>query len=106
MKKLLTFITMLLITTPVFAETVDCGVIAEITRPASHIILIIAPILLLVLGTIDFLGAVTANDEKEIKKATNTFLKRLVICIIIMILPVLVNLIISFTTFKNLTSCL
>lgn len=106
MKKLLTFITLLLISTPVFAETVDCGVISEITRPAAHIILIIAPILLLVLGTIDFLGAVTASDEKAMKKATDTFLKRLLICVVIMILPTLVNMVISFTTFKNLTSCL
>lgn len=106
MKKLLTFLTMLLVTTPVFAETVDCGVVAEITRPASHIILIVAPILLLIMGTIDFLGAVTANDEKEIKKAVNTFIKRLVICIIIMILPVLVNVVISFTNFNDLSSCL
>lgn len=106
MKKILTFITMLLISTPVFAETVDCGIIAEVTRPAAHIILILAPILLLVMGTIDFLGAVTAGDEKSMNKAVNTFLKRLLICVIIMVLPMIINMIISFTTFKNLTSCL
>ncbi len=106
MKKILTFITMLLISTPVFAETVDCGIISEVTRPAAHIILILAPILLLVMGTIDFLGAVTAGDEKSMHKATSTFLKRLLICVIIMILPMLVNMVISFTTFRDLTSCL
>ena len=98
--------TLLISFTYILDTTIDCGVVSEITRPAAHIILIIAPILLLVLGTYDFLGAVTAGDEKTMKKATDTFLKRLIICIIIMILPVIVNMIISFTTFKNLTSCL
>ena len=106
MKKILTFLTLLLISTPVFAETVDCGAISEITRPAAHIIMVIAPIILLIMGTVDFLGAVTASDEKAMKKATDTFIKRLIICIIIMVLPALVNMVISFTTFKNLTSCL
>ncbi len=106
MKKVLTLITLLLVSTPVFAETVDCGIISEITRPAAHIILVIAPIILLVMGTIDFLGAVTAGDEKAMKKATSTFLKRLIICIVIMVLPALVNMVISFTQYNDFTSCL
>ena len=105
MKKILTFITLLLISNPVFAAA-DCGLVSEITRPAAHIIMVIAPILLIVLGAVDYLGAVIANDEKGIRKATETFLKRLVICVIIMILPNLVNMVISFTNFNNLTSCL
>ena len=92
--------------TPVFADTVDCGIISEFTRPAAKIIMIIAPILVLVLGTFDFLKAVSANDEKAMKVAVSTFLKRLLIAAIIIILPVIVNMVISFTTFKNLTSCL
>ena len=105
MKKLLLLLIMFTYT-PVFADKVDCGIISEITRPAAHIIMIAAPILLLILGTIDFLGAVTANDERKMKKATDNFIKRLLICVVIMILPLLVNMIISFTTFKNLHSCL
>lgn len=105
MKKILLMLIMF-ISTPVFADTVDCGVISEITRPAAHIIMIAAPILLLILGSIDFLKAVTANDEKAMKKATDTFIKRLLICVVILILPLLINMIISFTTFKNLYACL
>ena len=85
---------------------VDCGFISDITRPLAHIINIIAPALVIVLGAVDFLGAVTASDDKALKKAANTFMKRLAICIVIMILPLLVNMVISFTTFNNLTSCL
>ena len=105
MKKLL-LLTMVLFVTPVFADTVDCGIISEFTRPAAHIIMIAAPIILIVLGSIDFLKAVTAGDEKDMKKAINNFIKRLIICIVILILPILVNMVISFTTFKDLHSCL
>lgn len=91
------------ISTPVFA--VDCGVFSEYTTIAARIIMIISPILLIVLGTVDFIGAIAASDEKAIKKATSNFLKRLLICVVILILPILVNLIIGFTTFNDLTAC-
>ena len=76
------------ISTPVLADKtgkVDCGVFSEYT--------------------VDFVGAIAASDEKAIKKATSNFLKRLLICVIILILPILVNLIIGFTTFNDLTAC-
>lgn len=106
MKKFLTLVILLFTTTPALAETVDCGVISNITRPAAHLIMIAAPILLIVLGAVDILGAVTANDEKAMKKATSTLLKRFIICVIILILPLLINFIIGWTTFKDLTACL
>ena len=92
------------ISTPVLADKtghVDCGVFSEYTTIAARLIMIISPILL----TVDFIGAIAASDEKAIKKATSNFLKRLLICVIILILPILVNLIIGFTTFNDLTAC-
>jgi FtsH-binding integral membrane protein len=92
------------ISTPVLADKtghVDCGVFSEYTTIAARLIMIISPILLIVLGTVDFIGAIAASDEK----ATSNFLKRLLICVIILILPILVNLIIGFTTFNDLTAC-
>ena len=94
------------ISTPVLADKtghVDCGVFSEYTTIAAR--LIMSPILLIVLGTVDFIGAIAASDEKAIKKATSNFLKRLLICVVILILPILVNLIIGFTTFNDLTAC-
>ena len=96
------------ISTPVLADKTghdDCGVFSEYTTIAARLIMIISPILLIVLGTVDFIGAIAASDEKAIKKATSNFLKRLLICVIILILPILVNLIIGFTTFNDLTAC-
>lgn len=109
MKKLFTFILtgiICFIATPVFAETVDCGVIADITLPLTRLILIAAPILLVIMGTVDFLGAVTASDEKAMRKATSNLIKRFVICVLILLLPLLVNFVIGWTTFKDFTACL
>ena len=109
MKKLLTFIlviTICFLATPVFAETVDCGVVADITRPAVRLILIAAPIILIVMGGVDILTVVTSGDEKGMKKAWSNLIKRFIICVVLLILPLLVNFIIGWTSFNDLTACL
>ena len=109
MKKTMTFIfiiTLCFFATPVFADTVDCGTISEITRPLAKIIMIAAPILLLVMSAVDILGVVSSGDEKGMKKCWSNLIKRFLICVVILILPILVNIVISWTTFKDLTSCL
>ena len=75
------------------------------------IIMIIAPILLLVLGTIDFMGVVTSGDEKGMRKSIQTFLKRMLICILILLLPTIMSFIMSFAADitgveSNLFNCL
>lgn len=94
------------IATPVFAETVDCGVISDITRPLARLILIAAPIILIIMGTVDFLGAVSASDEKAMKKAMNNLVKRFVICVVIFLLPLLVNIVMGWTVFNDFSACL
>lgn len=108
MKKLFTFglITLSFMATPVFAAPVDCGAIADITGPAAKLIMIAAPIILIVMGTIDFLGAVAASDDRAFKKAFSNLLKRFLICVVILLLPLLINFVIGWTTFKDLTACL
>jgi len=121
---LLLFIT-LMVSTPVFAapstnlnqadgagnggastHALDtCAEFKEITKPIYNIIMIGAPSLLLLFGTIDFGRAVAAGDEKEMKKATSDFVKRLGICVAILLLPTLINLIMGWTTFGDLSAC-
>ena len=72
---------------------------------AMNIIFIAAPILLIVLGTIDFLSATTASDEKKMRKAIDTFIKRLVICVVILILPLLINIVMSVVNVKSYKEC-
>jgi len=82
-----------------------CAEFKEITQPIFGIIMIGAPSLLLLFGTIDFGKAVAAGDEKEMKKATSDFIKRLVICVVILLLPTLINLVMGWTTFGDLSAC-
>lgn len=109
MKKILTYLLSIILffsATPVFADTVDCGVISEVTRPLAHLIMIAAPILLIIMGGVDVLSAVTGSDEKAMKKALSNFTKRLIICVIIFLLPLIVNMVIGWTTLNDLTACL
>ena len=72
---------------------------------AMNIIFIGAPILLLLLGTIDFLKIVTSGDDKKMKKSVDNFIKRLIICVIILILPLFINLVMSTLNVKSYKEC-
>lgn len=52
---------------------------------------IIVPLLVIGLSSYDFIKAVGAKEEKGLKKAFNTFLKRIILAVIFFFLPVLIN---------------
>lgn len=110
-RKLLLLFAMLFTAYPVFADKVDCGAFADITRPAAKIIMIAAPILTLIFCSVDFLKATVDQDYYDPKKpeplkvAFNNSIKRIIICVIILLLPIIVNMIISFTNAGDLWSC-
>ena len=54
---------------------------------------IIVPMLLIILGTIDLAKAMTASKEDEIKKARDTFVKRIIIGVVVFFVPAIVNVI-------------
>lgn len=85
---------------------VDCGVISDIAKPITQIIMIASPIILIIMGTIDVMGVIASGDDKEMKKAWNNLLKRFLICLIILLLPTIVNIIVGVTSFNDLTACL
>ena len=106
MKKRLIIISLLFMIFPVYAAPADCGAFSEILNPLAHLIMIAAPILLIVMGSIDLLRVVSAGDEKDMRKMWSNLLKRLIICIIVIILPIIINMIIGWTTFEDLSACL
>ena len=70
------------------------------------LIQIIVPIMLLVLGSIDFIRAVAAQKDDDMKKVQSTFIKRLIIAVAIFLMPAILNLIFSFLTDTfNITTC-
>jgi len=54
---------------------------------------IIVPILVIVLGMVDFGKAVMASKEDEMKKAQTTFIKRVLISVVIFLVPTIVDII-------------
>ncbi len=61
-------------------------------------ILISVPIIVVVLCTVDIAKAVIAQDDKEIKKAQASVLKRLIIGVIIFFIPIILNLLLGYIT--------
>ena len=66
---------------------------------------IVIPVILIVLGIIAFGKAVIAADDKEIKTATNSFIKKFIAAVIIFFIPNIVsalfNMIGSFDDVEN-----
>lgn len=56
---------------------------------------VIIPIVILVLGSLDFAKAMVAGKEDEMKKAQKTFIMRLVAGVLVFMTPMIVNLIMS-----------
>lgn len=67
---------------------------------------IIVPILVIVLGILDFGKAVIASKEDEMKKAQSTFIKRVVIGVAVFFIPTILDIIMYFTdTFLGMATC-
>ena len=105
LKFLVAYIGVLLISFPakIYAYTeVDCGKIKklpykvlEISNLVINIMQVAAPVMLIILGSIDLLKAVVASKEDEIKKAQMTFVKRLIMAALVFFVIVIVKLLIS-----------
>lgn len=71
------------------------GPIVTLIKGVMNIFQIAIPILLIVFGSIDLGKAVMANDEKEIKGATNKLIKRAIAAVVVFLIPFIVNLVMS-----------
>ena len=86
------------------AASVCTGGIAEVVGLAKMVIKvlqIVVPIGLIVMGTIDMAKAVIAGDEKKMKEAQKPFIKRIIAAIIVFLIPIIVNMVLSFVTTGN-----
>lgn len=68
-------------------------ILPAITSTAVTVIQIVIPVVLIVLGMVDFSKAVITSDEKEQKAAQGRFIKRVVYAIVIFLLVAIVKLI-------------
>lgn len=67
----------------------------KILKTIKNIIFVVCPIILIVLGTLDFAQAVFAQSEDGIKKAQQKFVKRLIITAVIFLVPSVLQVILN-----------
>lgn len=85
-------------------SSVTDGMIEKATNKAMTIFYILAPILVIVFGSLDYTKAVVSSNPDLLKKATNDFIKRLVAMVLLFLSPALVNMIIGLNISDYLLS--
>lgn len=87
----------------------DVKIDTKLTDTVHIIVLalqIVVPILLVVLGSIDFVKAITSQKEDEIKKGQKTFIARLIAGIIIFFIAAIVKLVVGLVSGDESTQLL
>lgn len=64
-----------------------------------------AIIILIVFSVMDFMGAVTSQDDNAIKKATSKLMIRIVLCIVLFVFPIILELIFQLIDVYSPTTC-
>ena len=77
----------------IFGNRKDKDSLAYMIDEVMGYVHIIVPILIILLGSIDFARAVVAGKEDEMKKAQTTFIKRLIAGVFVFLVPVLIDVI-------------
>ena len=95
-------------------DKVSCGSIGsfnkkipELTSWIFLIIQVIVPVILVILGVIDFVKALTSQKDDEIKKGQKIFIKRLITGILIFFVVAIVKLVVSMldNNSNNILNC-
>lgn len=98
------FLVMFGFKTIVLADGLSCnswGTVLQDLQNVFDFVKIVVPLLIIGLSTYDFIKAVTAKDDKGLKKAFQILLKRLVYAIILFFLPVLINLLLELVAVNS-----
>lgn len=93
--------------------------ILKVLRVLGYIIYvakIVVPLLLIILGSLDFGKAVFSSDDKAIKEAGGTLVRRFIAAIIVFLIPTILNLLLGLVynidsvkdndDFKKCTDCI
>lgn len=70
-------------------------VIPTLTSTIVSIIQWVIPVILIVLGMIDLGKAVTSNDEKQMKEAQKTLIKRIIYAVLVLFIVAIVRFVFS-----------
>lgn len=103
---------------PIIDELDDCSSLlgsptqSNPATPAYYISIVfsviryVAIILLIVLTILDFVSAVASQDNDILKKASSKAIKRFVLCVIIFLLPTLIDFVLQFIHNSSISDCI
>ncbi len=77
------------------------GQLGKILREIFKYMRIVAVSLFVIFTTLDFIKAISGADDSPIKSATKNLTKRFVILLVLLILPTLINIVLSIIEIKN-----
>ena len=85
-------------------------VAAQLTHTAINVLQVATPIIIIIFGSIDFLKAVIAQKEDEIKKNQMTFVRRLItgacVFLVFVIVKVVIGLVAPVNENKEMWNCI
>ena len=90
-----------LLSEPIFAEyrlNYECGFSDRLLLYAGNIIKwvkYIVPIIVIIMGILDFIKAMNADKDDEMKKAQKRFIKRIIAAALIFITPIIIEFILT-----------
>jgi len=90
-----------------YADGLDCSKIprtVEFIKEILGLVKIAIPILIILLGSIDFVKAIIAKNDEQIKKAQSAFVTRLIIGVVIFFVPLILKFILRLAGLSD--SCL
>lgn len=73
----------------------------ELLRQVYSLIRYLIPVLIIILSLVDFIKVVSTGDDKDYKTAWNKFIKRIIVGIVILLVPVLVSALINISGIAN-----
>lgn len=78
------------------SSATSCTEVSDLIHDYWKYVMVIVPILLIVMMTIDFFKALTKGDSDSIKKAGNNTVKRTIAAVVLLAMPALLGLIFSW----------
>ena len=79
--------------------------ILNVVRLVLNIIQWVVPIVLILMGTIDLVKAVTQSKEDDIKKAQKTLISRVIAAVVVFLVPVIVGVIMGLIGTAEYKAC-
>lgn len=89
----------------IFKDGDDFNEFGQFLQDIFTAIKILAPALVIILSTIDYIKAIAASNQDAMKKANQRTVKRVVIGLIVFFLPFLLDLLFEFFGVYDLTTC-